>query len=223
MLFGARPSARSAAPSSLRSSALCGTLLACVVIGACGEDEPDGPGPDNSSARARRPTAIATEQQQIGAHEQDRLAQARRAPPAVDPYANTEGAAKKVEEAAAAAAAKEEKPRDYPAELLSAMRGAESCVKPRLASEGLPAELPISLEGLVLESGTVVTGAARAPVLTPEELECVKRRLESTRIPADVKDAPRRINATLTLKFKKEAPAANTGGSPAAPTAPKAY
>jgi hypothetical protein len=146
---------------------------------------------------------------------------ARGAPRPPDPYDSLGTGAPEAE--AAAAAAEEEKPRDYPAELLSAMRGTESCVKPRLASEALPSELTISLEGLVLESGTVVTGAARAPVLTPEELECVKRRLESTRLPPNVKEAPRRVNATLTLKFKKQEPAPQPGAAQPAPSAPPAY
>jgi hypothetical protein len=74
----------------------------------------------------------------------------------------------------------------------------------------------------VLESGTVVSATARAAALTPEELECVNKRLESTRLPANVKDAPRRVSTTLKLTFKAQpdpaAPAANT--APQAPTAP---
>jgi hypothetical protein len=205
--------------SFLRSSVLSSALLACVTLGACGEDAPDGPGPDNSARRGSAPGAVTRERAAEVAREQDRVAQARRTPPPPDPYANPEAFAKK-EEAPEAAAAKEEKPRDYPAELLAAMRGTESCVKPRTAAESLPSELLISLEGLVLESGTVVSGTARAPLLTPEEIECVKRRLQSSRLPSDVKEAPRRVNATLKLTFKKEAPAANTGGAPAAAPAP---
>jgi hypothetical protein len=195
-------------------------LAACVALGACGED-PVEPAPDNVAMRARRP-ALTPEQQQAAAQQQQRLAEAHRAPRPPDPYDRAVTEAPEAE--TTAAAAEEEKPRDYPAELLSAMRGAESCVKPRLASEALPSELAISLEGLVLETGTVVTGAARAPVLTPEELVCVKRRLESTRLPPNVKEAPRRVNATLTLKFKKQEPASpQTGAAQPAPSAPPAY
>jgi hypothetical protein len=135
----------------------------------------------------------------------------------------------KPEEAAeqAAAAVEEEKPRDYPAELLAAARGSESCVQARTASTSLPTELLISLDALVLESGTVVSATARAAALTPEELECVNKRLESTRLPANVKDAPRRVSATLKLTFKAQpdpaAPAANTAPQAPAAPAPSAY
>jgi hypothetical protein len=193
---------------------LSGALLALLACSACGEDEPDGPGQNNTASRRRSPIAVTPERAAEVAREQDRVAPARRPPPPPDPYANPEANAKQ-EEAPQAEAAKAEKPRDYPAELLAAMRGTESCVKPRTASESLPSELTISLEALVLESGTVVSGTARASVLTPEEIECVKRRLQSTHLPADVKEAPRRVNAALKLTFKKEAPAANAGGAPA--------
>lgn len=189
-------------------------LAACVALGACGEDAV-APAPENVAMRERRPATLTPDQQQELAQQQQRLAEVRRAPRPPDPYDSLPTAAPEPE---AAAVAEQEKPRDYSAELLSGMRGAESCVKPRLASEALPSELAIALEGLVLESGTVVTGAARAAMLTPEELECVKRRLESTRLPPNVKEAPRRVHATLTLKFKKQEPAAQPGVAPAPPT-----
>lgn len=214
MLLGARW-LTSAASTSIRWRALSGALLAAIALGACGDDA-DRLRPDPSIAarkRGARPVVV-TDENQIQAQNQV----AKRQPRPVDPYANPQANAKPEE--AAAEATVEEKPRDYPAELLAAMRGAESCVQARTASDALPAELQISLEALVLESGTVVSGSARAPVLTPEELECVKRRLESTRLPDKVKEAPRRVSASLKLTFKREGDAEKGGAAAPAPTAP---
>jgi len=147
-------------------------------------------------------------------------------PPPPDPYDTPKSDKGAAAETLAAAAA--EKARDYPAELLSAVHGAESCVQPRTASAAVPTEVLISLEALVLESGTIVSGTARGAALTPEEIECVKRRLESTRLPDKVKDAPRRVSATLKLTFKPQepapaAPGANPAPQPTAAPTPTAY
>jgi len=227
MLFGARLRARSAAPRPQRHRlAIAGSLFACLAIAGCGEDEPEivSPQPPSAVSQDRRPRAPTTG---LSAADQQRAIESRiapKTPPPADPYdkpINLEAAA------VAAEAAKEEKPRDYPAELLSAARGSESCIQVRTASASLPAEVLISLEALVLESGTVVSGTARAAGLTPEELECVKKRLESTRLPANVKDAPRRVSTTLKLTFKAQpdpaAPAANTAPQAPAAPAPAAY
>jgi hypothetical protein len=225
MFSGARLLARSAASRPFRYHlAIAGSLLACLAIAGCGEDEPEAP-PRAASAdrRGRGPVAVTSIEEQQKSVE-GRLAPKK--PPPPDPYDNPGSNKEAVADALAAAV--EEKPRDYPAELLSAVRGAESCVQPRTASAALPTEVLISLEALVLESGTIVSGTARAPVLTPEELECVKRRLESTRLPDKVKDAPRRVSAALKLTFKPQqptagAPGANTAAAPAAAPTPSAY
>jgi len=220
MLLRLRPRARSAAPQALpRLLAIAGALLACTALAGCGEDEPPPrAGPDTSATRGRGPAAVAplSEEQKAAA------VASRFAPKGPAPAQRTGPKAYEKPQAEEAAVVEEEKPRDYPAELLSAARGAESCVQPRVASAALPAEVLISLEALVLETGTIVTGAARAPVLTPEELECVKRRLESTRLPENVKDAPRRVNATLKLTFKAEQPAAAPAANAAPLAAPQA-
>jgi hypothetical protein len=209
MLVGARTEARNAVLTTL--------LLLATLLTGCGDDaaeqaepqvssKPRGYAGPGTAAPPNQPPAMATP----------------RAPQAPDPYANPFG--KRAEAAAEAENKAAEKPRDHSAELLAAIRGAESCVEPRAASQALPSELLVSVEGLVLESGTVVTGSARASVLTPEELQCIKRRLESSRLPPGVKDAPRRVNASLKLTFRASAAPApdQTGGSlaPAAPTAP---
>jgi hypothetical protein len=207
MLVRARTEARNAVLATL--------LLLGALLTGCGDEEVKQPEPQVSS----RPRGYAGPTTAVQANQPQPTAPPR-APEAPDPYANPFG--KRAEATAEAEKQEAEKPRDHSAELLAAIRGAESCVQPRVASQALPSELVVAVEGLVLESGTVVTGSASAPVLTPEELQCIKRRLESSRLPPGVKDAPRRVNASLKLTFRAPPAPGETGGSsaPPAPAAP---
>lgn len=184
--------------------------LACLLAGACGDD-----GEGHPPARDAPPRGYAQRASELAQPAAPTPAPAQ---PAADPYADPLAYARAAQEAAAEAQAEaEKKKRDYAAELAEAAAGAESCVQTRTAGQGLPSELAITLEALVLQSGAVVTASARGPVLTPEELECVKKRLESTRIPGEVEDAPRRIQATLKLAFRPLEPAKLTAQTEPAP------
>lgn len=206
MLLRARTAPRSAAKpfERLSSAASALVVVSVLVAGGCGGDPEDDYTP-NTAPRGLPPAQVSP-----AAANTPAARQPFRPPPVVDPYDGLTATPKEVTQDEQVV---EDKPRDYSAELLAAMSSADSCVKPRPASASLPSELFISLEGLVLESGTVVSGSARAPNLTPEELECVKRRLESTRIPDGVQDAPRRVSTTLKLTFKKAEPAPTQGGA----------
>ena len=188
MAVRARTRARSAVLSRTKRPPALPALALGALLAACGDDAEGAARPSNKPRGYTAPTGEGRPGDE---------------PPAPAPVVTATKRRTPGEELAAAPTTveekkEEEKPRDYAAELLTAMRGAEACVQPRPASQVLP-ELSVSLEGLVLESGTVVTGSARAPVLTPEELDCMKRRLESTRLPPGVKDAPRRVSASLRL------------------------
>jgi hypothetical protein len=115
-----------------------------------------------------------------------------------------------------------EKARDYANELVQAVGRTEGCVKQRAASAALPDKTSVSLEAYVLESGAVSRGYARSAQLTADELECVKQRIERARFAPAVEGAPRRVDATVQITFKRPEPSgapATTGGTPAASAA----
>ena len=208
MLLGARFSPRSAA----RRTACAIAVVACLAGSGCGEDrlELDTP--------STKPRGLAPRSETTSDNGASTNAAVVRTTATDDAYSNLKLTAPAAE---AAEAAQKEQPRDYAAELVGAMSGTESCVQPRPASASLPPELMLSLEAMVLESGTVISGTARASLLTPEELECVKRRLESTRLADHVKDAPLRVSGTLKLTFRQAPPAQNAAiPAPQAAAAP---
>ncbi len=202
--------ARAAARSAPSLARFLLVLLVLLPITGC-RSEPDEPEPPPTNPRGpghspndrrdepQAPTAPSEEQPEPEPFEE----------PTAAPVAKAE------------AKPEEEKKRDYGAELVRAVGGAEGCVKPRAPDAPLPTTVSISLEAYVLESGAVSRGYARSSSLTPEELDCVKTRIEHARLGPAVEEAPRRIDATVELTFKlpEPAPGSNTAAKPAENTA----
>jgi hypothetical protein len=120
------------------------------------------------------------------------------------------------------------KERVYGAELLAQLSGSQSCVQPRPTTETLPVEAVVDIEAHVLESGIVSRGYARSSYLNADELKCIERRVESARLPGDVKEAPRRVDTQIKLSFPRApapapAPGAPGAPAPAAPGSPPSY
>lgn len=205
----ARAAARSA-PSLARFPLVLLVLLALLPIAGCGgePDEPEPP-PTNRRGPGHSPNDRRDEPQVPTAPSEEEPNPEPLEEPTPAPVAKAE------------AKPEEEKKRDYGAELVRAVGGAEGCVKPRAADAPLPTTVSISLEAYVLESGAISRGYARSSSLTPEELACVKTRIEHARLGPAVEEAPRRIDATVELTFKppEPAPGANAAAKPAENTA----
>ena len=175
-------------------NALRPALVAALLLGACGWDEKaSGPSdPRRGGGGPRAPQAV-----QPAAPPRPATA----APLPLQQPAGQHPSMFKPAEAAAEKPETEEQPRDYPAELLSALGAPVDCLKPRSGPDAPPL-IRVDLEAHVLESGLVTRAYARSSQLEETELDCIRRRLGSLHLPAPVEAAPRGINATLELKLK---------------------
>lgn len=99
-------------------------------------------------------------------------------------------------------AAEPEKKRDYEAELTTAVGTPTDCLKPREGPDS-PSEIRVELEAHFLETGAMSRGYARSSQLDPEELTCLRSRLEAVRLQSPIEEAPRTVHATLSFKLKK--------------------
>ena len=96
----------------------------------------------------------------------------------------------------------EKPPRNMSAELESMIGSPASCLAPRPANEA-PSQVSISLGASVMPSGAVGRGEVSAPGLSPTELDCVRKRLESVRFAPPIENAPFTVNASITLNRGK--------------------
>lgn len=177
--------------------------LCCAI--ACGDDQEQAP--VGRSTRGVFPTQQA-QPAQAAPIAAPTAAQPRpvEAPPVIAP-------AKPVEEQAP-----EEKPkRDYSAELLAAVGTPAACLKARSSADA-PAEISVSLETHVVDTGAVTRGYASSSRLDDEELLCIRKLLSGLRFQAPVDEAPRTVTATLRLQLK--APDKADNAAPQAPTTP---
>ncbi len=99
---------------------------------------------------------------------------------------------------AAAPATPEKEPRNLQSELETMMGSPVTCLKPRPASQA-PSSVSISLSANVMPSGAVGRGEVSAPGLEPEEVSCVRSRLESLRFAQPIENAPLTVNGSITL------------------------
>lgn len=92
----------------------------------------------------------------------------------------------------------EQPPRNLQSELEAMMGSPASCLAARPASEA-PNNLNISLRASIMPSGTVGRGEVEAPGLTPEEVACVRSRLEALHFAQPIENAPLTVSGTITL------------------------
>jgi len=175
------------------AAALCALWLC-----ACGGGGPSDAAPARSTRGAFR------------AQDGDPAPVAAPSPTSTTPTAISPSAAPAQAAAAPVAAPKdakkeEEKPRDYSAELLTALGTPTDCLKPRSAADA-PSEISISLEAHLVDIGMVTRAYAQSSQLDKDELACVQERLGGLRFRAPVDGAPRTVGATLTLQLKKAEP-----------------
>lgn len=112
------------------------------------------------------------------------------------------------EEPAAEEEEKKEKERDYGAELMQTMGSPIDCLASRATTDA-PQVITIELEAYVMPSGGVGRGYARSAELSSDELDCVRRRLETKRLAPPNGDEPKRVTTTIRLELKKPG---NPGG-----------
>lgn len=180
--------------------ALIAISLAYAATG-CGNDEDEAPSPPPPGRGM--PPAPETEVED----EDEEEAEPEQAPdPFAEPIAQPEPFPEEIpkyeptidEEALAA---EQPEPRKYDEELAKAVGSPVDCMKPRPA-EGAPEEVGVDLEAYVLETGYVSRGSARSSFLDADELKCIQKRVESTRLPGGVEEAPRRITTRVSLKLR---------------------
>jgi hypothetical protein len=99
----------------------------------------------------------------------------------------------------AAAPDQAEKPRRNLQNELETMMGSPAdCLAARPADQA-PARVNISLSANVMPSGAVGRGEVSAPDLSPEEISCVRTRLEALHFAPPIENAPFTVNGALTL------------------------
>ncbi len=96
-----------------------------------------------------------------------------------------------------------EKERDYEAELRGLVGNPLACFAPR-ASDQAPESVSISLEAHVTSSGVVSRAYASSTALSPQELTCLRQRMERAHFRAPVPDAPRTVRTTIEVRQKSQ-------------------
>jgi hypothetical protein len=167
--------------------ALCGL---CWLLLGCGSDASEQPAV-LGRPRGVVPSRIARQPEPTASPEQPASPQ-----PATEPWPEQEPEAP----------AKPEKPvepekRDYGAELLAALGSPTDCLKPRQGPDS-PPEIKVELEAYLLETGTMSRGYARSSELDPDELKCIRSKLESRSLKGPIEQAPRAVHASLSFKVK---------------------
>jgi hypothetical protein len=132
-------------------------------------------------------------------------ADAPRAPqPTPDPQPSA--AAANTVTALAAEPDEPEKPaRSLQRELETMLGSPASCLAPRAAGSGA---IQISLSATIVPSGAVSRGEVSAAGLGPEELKCLRGRVEALRFAEPIEGAPLTVTGSLTLE---QAPAPGPG------------
>jgi hypothetical protein len=92
--------------------------------------------------------------------------------------------------------------RNLQTELESMMGSPVTCLAARTAKEA-PSQITISLTANVMPSGAVGRGEVSAPGLSPDELSCVRSRLESLRFAQPVENAPRTVSGSISITLNR--------------------
>jgi hypothetical protein len=117
--------------------------------------------------------------------------------PAADPAAAVPAPLE--DPAAQPAAEAEAKPaRDFAAEMTQMLGSPLSCFGARAANDA-PAQLDIALSTHVMPSGTVTQSQVSAPGLAPNEIACLRSRLEALHFAGPIENAPFSVQGSLHL------------------------
>jgi hypothetical protein len=95
--------------------------------------------------------------------------------------------------------------RDLGAELQTALGSPVGCLETRPANEA-PERIVISVNAQVMGSGRVSRANVASSALNPGELECIRKRAESTRLAGPIDDAPLAVTTSIELTQQKPAP-----------------
>jgi hypothetical protein len=176
----------------VRRAAVWSIALVCLPLMAACKNEPVVNPPTRQRGVWPRPADTEQPAAQLPARVEPQLADIRSGDsPAVAIPATTPA-----EEAAPDEP--EKPPRNLQNELETMMGSPASCLGARPASEA-PANLNIALSASIMPSGTVGRGEVSAPGLTPDEVTCVRSRLESLRFAQPIENAPLTVSGTITL------------------------
>lgn len=93
---------------------------------------------------------------------------------------------------------KDKEKRDFSAELVRAFGDPASCLQPRTDNTG-PSQLPVALSTQVMPGGMVADSSVSAPGLSPDELKCLRQRLEGVHFAQPIENAPFRVTGSMTL------------------------
>jgi hypothetical protein len=97
------------------------------------------------------------------------------------------------------AAEAEAKPaRDFAAEMTGMLGSPLACFGARAANEA-PAQIDIALSTRVMPSGSVTQSQVAAPGLAPNEIACLRSRLEALHFAAPIENAPFSVQGSLHL------------------------
>ena len=121
------------------------------------------------------------------------------APPTPPPLAAAAPEAQGGTPEAAPPPAEEDKPRrNFQSELVQLVGSPLDCLKARPA-EDAPSSLEISLSTKVMPSGAVAQSEVSAPGLEPDEIACLRRRVENIHFAAPIENAPFPVSGSLRL------------------------
>lgn len=109
--------------------------------------------------------------------------------------------------------------RDFPAELVKAFGDPASCLSPRPSTNG-PSVLLIALSTQVMPSGAVGHSEVSGAGLDPQELVCLRRRLDAVRFSQPILHAPFPVRGSVSLNRRVDPNVPLTVKSPSQPAAP---
>jgi len=164
------------------------SLALCLPLMAACRNEPVASQPPRQRGVWPRPAVTEQSPAKLPSRAEPRLAEitAVDSPPATTPADE------------AAPDQPEQPPRNLQSELEAMMGSPASCLKERPVNEA-PDNVNISLRASIMPSGTVGRGEVSAPGLTPEEVACVRSRLEALHFAQPIENAPLTVSGTITL------------------------
>ena len=189
------PAATARALHALRRSRTPGLMLSFAIwAGACGGKEPPLPqkGPPAYGIPRQRPTSTATtppgKSPEPIRSDQNRALPTDQRPRSEEPPPT----------AAEEAPPEEKKERNYSAELAGLLsKSVPGCLASFAPSTSV---VSIQVTAQVMTSGTVSRAEAQGAGLTPPALACIKKAAGALQLNGPVADAPRSVQAQLTLQ-----------------------
>jgi hypothetical protein len=180
-----------------RRAAVWSLALLLPLTAACSKREPVANTPVRQRGVAPELTVVEQSPAQLPTHEAPKLAQ----------ITETDATPETLPADEAAPDQPEAPPRNLQSELEVMMGSPVNCLQARPASSA-PGQVNISLRANIMPSGAVGRGEVSAPGLSPEEVACVRSRLESLRFAEPIENAPLSVSGSLTLTPRAAAPAA---------------